>query len=68
VLTITAGTEVRWENHDDSPHSIVDSAAGIHSRALDTDETYERIFATPGTFDYICGLHPQMRGRIVVLP
>jgi plastocyanin len=68
VLTVKAGTEVRWENHDDSPHSVVVPATGVRSRALDTDESYRFTFAVPGTFDYICGLHPQMKGRIVVLP
>jgi plastocyanin len=68
VLTIKAGTKVSWENYDDIPHSIVDSAAGIRSKALDTDESTDFTFATPGTFDYVCGLHPQMKGRIEVLP
>ncbi len=68
VLTVMAGTKVRWENYDDIPHSIVDAAAGIRSKALDTDESTELTFATPGTFDYICGLHPQMKGTIKVLP
>ncbi len=68
VLTVAAGTKVSWENYDDIPHSIVAAQAGVRSKALDTDETYASTFATPGTFDYICGLHPQMKGRIVVLP
>jgi plastocyanin len=68
VVTVKAGTEVRWENHDDIPHSIVVPATGLHSQALDTDESYGFTFAAPGTFDYICGLHPQMKGKIVVVP
>jgi plastocyanin len=68
VVTIEAGTTVRWRNDDDIPHSIVDAAAGIHSKALDTDDTTEVTFATPGTYDYVCGLHPQMKGTIEVLP
>lgn len=68
ALTVKAGTKVSWENYDDIPHSIVASRAGVHSRALDTDETFDFTFATPGTFDYICGLHPQMKGTITVLP
>jgi plastocyanin len=68
VVTVKAGTEVIWENYDDIPHSIVATAAGIRSKALDTDETYAFTFAAPGTFDYVCGLHPQMKGTIEVLP
>lgn len=68
VLTVKAGTEVLWENYDDIPHSIVDTAAGIRSKALDTDEAYAFTFTRPGTFHYVCGLHPQMKGTIEVLP
>lgn len=68
TLTVKAGTKVTWENYDDSPHSIVSPRAGFRSRALDTEDTAAFTFATPGTFDYICGLHPQMKGTISVLP
>lgn len=68
ALTVKAGTEVRWKNYDDIPHSVADPAVGFNSTALDIGEAYERTFATPGIFDYICGLHPRMRGTIVVVP
>jgi plastocyanin len=68
TVSVTAGTEVRWENYDDSPHSIVDAALGLRSKALDTDESFAHVFAKPGTYHYICGLHPQMKGTIEVLP
>jgi plastocyanin len=66
MLTIAAGTTVKWINHDDIPHSIVDKNKAFRSKALDTDDAYSFTFASAGTFDYFCGLHPQMQGKIIV--
>ena len=67
-LTVTKGTTVTWVNHDDIPHSVVNTDKAFRSKALDTDESYSFRFTTAGTFDYFCGLHPHMVGKIVVTP
>jgi len=64
-VTVKAGTTVTWINEDDIPHTIV-SIGHFRSSALDTDDKYSFTFTTPGTFEYFCGLHPQMQGSIVV--
>jgi len=68
TLTVKAGTKVVFVNHDDLPHNVVDANGGFRSKALDTDENYEHVFDKPGAFAYFCGLHPQMKGKIVVEP
>lgn len=65
-ITVTKGTEVTWTNRDDIPHSIVMTAIGVRSKPLDTDGSFAYRFNKAGTFSYICGLHPQMHGQIVV--
>ena len=65
-LSIAAGTTVTWTNRDDIPHSIVCPALNVHSRALDTDESFSFRFQTEGTYDYLCGIHPHMHGQIIV--
>jgi plastocyanin len=65
-LTVDKGSEVTWTNQDDIPHSIVVGALGVHSKALDTDKAFSYRFDKAGTFSYVCGLHPQMHGQIVV--
>jgi len=65
-LTVAQGTTVTWENRDDIPHAIYCPALNLHSHALDTNETFGYRFDQVGTFDYICSIHPHMRGRIVV--
>jgi plastocyanin len=66
VLTIKPGTTVTFVNHDDIPHSIVDSVGKFKSKVLDTDESFKMTFDTVGDVGYFCGLHPHMTGRIVV--
>jgi plastocyanin len=65
-LTVAAGTTVKFVNHDDIPHTVVDKNKGFRSKALDTDDSFSFTFASAGTFDYFCGLHPQMVGKIIV--
>jgi plastocyanin len=65
-LMVSKGTEVTWTNQDDIPHSIVIGAIGVRSKAMDTDKSFSYQFDKTGTFSYICGLHPQMHGQVVV--
>jgi len=65
-LTVAVGTTIKWANHDDIPHSVVDKNKTFRSKALDTDDSFSYTFATAGTFDYFCGLHPHMVGQVIV--
>ena len=65
-LSVAVGTTVKWVNHDDIPHNVVNKDKTFRSKALDTDDSYSFTFASAGTFDYFCGLHPHMQGKIIV--
>jgi amicyanin len=65
-LSVAVGTTVKWVNHDDIPHNVVNKDKLFRSKALDTDDSYSFTFASAGTYDYFCGLHPHMQGKIVV--
>ncbi len=67
-LKIKAGTKVVFVNRDDIPHNVVGENVKFRSKALDTDDTFEFVFDQPGEIDYFCGLHPQMKGRLLVTP
>ena len=77
-LTINAGEAVRWVN-ETGRHDTVSGTNGVPSgewnsndqyfRLMQADETFTRIFTTPGTFDYYCTPHWQpesMTGTIEV--
>jgi plastocyanin len=65
-LTVAVGTTVKWVNHDDIPHTLVEKKTTFRSKALDTDDSYSFTFTSAGTFDYFCGLHPHMVGQVIV--
>jgi amicyanin len=67
-LTVPAGTKVTWTNHDDVPHTVTSPTKPrlIDSPTLDTDQSFSFTFREPGTYDYFCGVHPKMTGKVIV--
>jgi plastocyanin len=65
-VTVKAGTLVIWTNQDDIPHTVMSTTKEFNSKALDTDDKFSLMFATPGSYDYFCSLHPHMTGIVVV--
>jgi plastocyanin len=68
TLTVKPGTTVTFENHDDIPHLVVAVDGKYRSKALDTNDKFSFTFDKPGEYAYFCGLHPHMKGKIVVAP
>jgi plastocyanin len=67
TTTIPKGTTVIWTNMDAAPHTIVsDSGSEINSGSLAKGGTYAHTFNTAGTYTYHCGIHPSMKGKIIV--
>ena len=63
--TVEAGDTVTWENSGETIHTV--KGDGFFSKAINPGDSYEHRFTKPGTYDYICTLHPdQMQGTIVV--
>jgi plastocyanin len=63
-LNVKAGTVVTWRNSDPAPHTA--TGKGFSSPQLAKGGTYRRRFTQPGTYAYLCALHPGMRGTVVV--
>ena len=63
--SVPAGKAVTWTNIDDSPHQI--SVKGQPKTAvLLKGQSASLTFDQPGLFDYICSLHPGMKGQVEV--
>lgn len=61
------GQPVTWTNTDDSPHQVsVAGPAGKRSGVILKGQTESLTFNEPGTYAYVCGLHPNMKGTIDV--
>jgi plastocyanin len=66
VVTVPAGSTIRWINKDDIPHNVVTEDKTIKSKVMDTDEQFSYTFTKPGIYPYFCSIHPKMTGKIVV--
>jgi plastocyanin len=65
-LTVAVGTEVTWVNKDDDAHTVVTTGSTFKSKALDTGEKFSFTFHDPGTYEYFCSIHPNMKGKVIV--
>jgi plastocyanin len=65
-VTVPVGTAVTWVNHDIVPHDVVNPDKTFKSKLLEKDEQFSFTFSQPGTYHYICSIHPKMSGDIVV--
>ena len=66
-ITVKQGQTITWTNADDSPHQVtVQGAVSLRSPVLLKGQSTAITFNYPGSYDYICGLHPAMRGQVEV--
>lgn len=66
VRTITPGTTVTWKNLDGTAHTVTSTKSAFDSGNIDQGKSYSRTFAELGTYNYICTIHPYMKGTIKV--
>ena len=66
TLTVKAGTAVTWINRDEEPHNVVSLDRVFRSKAIDGGEKFTFVFDKPGTYKYICAVHPHMQGTVIV--
>jgi plastocyanin len=66
TLTVAAGSTVTWTNRDEEPHTVVANDGSFHSPGMGSQATFSYKFATAGTFEYVCSIHPFMHATVVV--
>jgi plastocyanin len=64
--TIAPGTWVTWSNDGQDEHSVTASDGSFDSGDLAPSEGFSWFFDQPGTFSYVCTLHPWMTGKVIV--
>lgn len=75
-ITVPVGTTITWKNFDDERHTVTSGTPtcvgecwglDFDSGIMRQNEVYSFTFDKPGTYDYLCSLHPWMLGKIMVL-
>ena len=67
-ITVAPGTTVTWVNNEDMPHNVADLSKGFRSKILAKDDKFSFTFTTAGEYNYLCLIHPNMKGKVVVKP
>jgi plastocyanin len=65
-IEIAAGTTVQWKNNDPLIHTVTATDGSFKSPQFGLDGTYRHTFTRPGTYNYYCILHPNMKATVVV--
>jgi YVTN family beta-propeller protein len=65
-IKIAPGATVTWSNDDGAPHGLAYKDGVKGTDVLLPGEKFSRTYDNPGTFDYICSVHPYMMGKVTV--
>jgi plastocyanin len=66
-VTISVGQSVTWTNEDSAPHTATAQDRDVlQSGTLNQGDSYTQTFDTPGTYEYFCEFHSNMKGVIIV--
>jgi plastocyanin len=66
TLTIVAGGSVTFRNDDDRAHTVTANDGAFNSGTISEGGSWKRTFKQAGTFSYLCAIHPEMTGKVVV--
>jgi plastocyanin len=66
TLTIKPGTAVRWTNDGQKPHTVTSVKGDWDSGDIPAGKDFTATFTKPGTFEYYCRHHKNMKGTIIV--
>jgi len=66
TITIKAGSTLTWTNQDSVAHTVVAQDGSWKSDNLAKGASFSYTFDKPGTYAYICSIHPTMKGTIIV--
>jgi len=65
TLIVKRGDRVVWNNRDLVAHTAT-AAKAFDSGRLAPNASWSYVARKTGRFDYVCTLHPTMKGRLVV--
>ncbi len=66
-VTVAVGDTVTWHNTGQAPHTATADDGSFDTGTVNPGGSGSHTFNSPGTFSYICTIHPNMKGTIRVL-
>ena len=68
IVTVHEGDTVQWKNKDIVPHTATEdvSKPAFDSGKIQMGAAWSFVARSKGTYNYICTLHPNMHGKLIV--
>jgi plastocyanin len=71
ALSVKKGTSVTWTNEDSVGHDVTSTGGPAKfksgpSGGMAQGATFKHTFTKPGTYKYVCTVHPNMTGSVTV--
>lgn len=67
-VRIEEGGKVIWQNEDSVAHTATAEDGSFDTGPIEEGKIKSETFKQPGTYRYVCSIHPQMHGTIEVVP
>ena len=67
-VTVAPGATVTWSNDDGATHGLAYKDGAKGTDVLLPGQKFSRTYDKPGSYDYVCSVHPYMRGTVTVGP
>ncbi|MPZ97995.1 MAG: amidase [Dehalococcoidia bacterium] len=65
-IEVRAGATVTWANQDIVGHDVAAADGSFASTLLARGDSFGHRFAQPGSYPYLCTVHPFMTGTVTV--
>jgi plastocyanin len=66
TVTAAPNAPITWTNNDNVPHQVVVASKSLKTAALRSGQSAQLTIADRGSYDYVCGIHASMRGKIEI--
>jgi plastocyanin len=68
TITVHPGETIEWKNEDAAPHTATADAPkpGFDSGVIQSGAAWRYEARQKGTYNYICTIHPYMKGTLIV--
>lgn len=65
-LTVKRGDTLEWKNEDVVAHTVTAVDKSFDSGSIPAGGSWKYVAKKPGTFNYICTFHPNMKANLIV--
>lgn len=63
-LEVAVGDTITFTNEDAAPHTATAKSGAFDTGRLEKGQSAQVTISAAGTFDYICEIHPAMKGSV----